>query len=382
MVQPSTLAFQPAEQLTTEHNGEKAFFLSDYEWNLIQLYVREGVGIPGTEAGLRKYLFNNTSERTKEEDFNNLLTAFKDIRDNCKEFYDKTFPESVQLAGDIYDYGINKVATFYPGISQVISALEEDPENDALRTRLKKLIEELISDASEREKKSKDVLEKLKTFEQQTRVSQNVLDGEEGHDGLAQELKEKYGMQSTIVKDLQRRIKGLREEVSDLKGKVEDFQTAQAVTAPALLLLGPCGAAYFLIAEASAGVSIAVHTLNLKNKKVALEKSISELNTKEALAVNLFNCIEFAQTRVKNISAKIKDALPYIEKMCAIWNKIVSDLKSILTKIDLIETDVDFLKQFALDDAAAAWEELAQLAQNYRVHAFVKIEPVNEEEIA
>lgn len=346
--------------------GGPGFSLSASEWLAIQVYVTNALSLPTNQNEFRKSLGKGAPEDLS--DFDKLIACYKDINAHCTTWQEDTFPSSVSLASQVYEYGINKVPVYYPAINKEAAILADDPNNENAKKALKAILDNLEKTAQGYADSAADVAKAIRTFADQTSADQTTLVGPKGDAGLVKYYNDEYGSKSEEVTSLTEEIKAQGIVLEAAQNEYE-HDVIVAATTPTYAWVFPVGT---IAAAVVAGVygDKAVKALD---RAKAAQKKINELNDKLAADANLMNAIYLAEQGMGQITRELAAALPVIQKIEGIWGGIADDLAAI---VKLIDTDIrkvpPIIMNLGVDEAIKAWHNVALAANAYRLNAYIK----------
>jgi Bacillus haemolytic enterotoxin (HBL) len=345
-------------------NG-RPFLMSRTEWITVQTYVIDVLALPITADAFRKSL--GSGAPSDLSDFTPLISAYSSMHDHCEIWQNETFPATVTLATDIANYGTTKAPVYYPPILKEADILTNDPSNAQAKQALAAILDNLSEQAKDYETKAAAVAAAVKTFADQTQADRVVLVGPDGKGGLTKVYNDKYGSTSQDVQEL---TKELAAQQLVLKGANDEYNhdVVVAATTPTYAWVWPVGT---IAAAIVAGIYGKKATDALDRARAAQDK-INQLSSKLAADANLMIAINSAEQGLSSINQALAAALPVIQKIQGIWGAIAGDLDNI---VNLIETDIrqalPIIMNLGVDEAVAAWKNVAAEANDYRVYANV-----------
>ena len=361
-------AIGPGDLSSAGTKGGRPFLLSKSEWLSIQRFVNDGVMLPTDEAKFKASLGSGAQSDLSE--FKPLIDVYVDINKNCSNWRDSIFPDSVDLASDIYNYGKNLAPVYYPPISQLADDIDADPTNAKLKTKLKALLTKLSEEAQTRADKAAAVSKKVKDFANDTLDSKNQLVGADGKGGLNKIYDDKFGSASADVISLRSQIDDMNKLLKNLNDEY-DHDVVVAATSPTYAWVWPIGTIAAAIVAGIYGDKAVKALDRIKSTQATLET----LNSKLAADANLMITINQADIGLDNMVNKISDALPVLQKIQGIWGGLSSDLTAIVNIIDTnIDKVIPMLKSLGVDAAVKAWGNVANEANDYRVNAYIQVD--------
>jgi hypothetical protein len=363
VTQPLSIA--PGTLATPGTPGGPAFTLSRTEWLAVQTYVIDALSLPITMDQFKNSL--GPGAPSDLSDFTQLVSAYATINGHCTTWQQTTFPTTVSLASDIYEYGVNKVPVYYPAILKEAQILSDDPNNADAAKALAAILDNLQGTASGYQTKATAAYNAVKTFADQSLADQGTLIGPQGETGLKKYYADKYGATS---KDVQQLTLSLAAEKLALAGDQEEYRqdVIIAATTPTYAWVFPLGTIAAAIVAGIYGHK-AVEALDRAKDD---QDQIDRLNAELAADANLINAINLATDGITGISGALKAALPVIQKIEGVWKGLSDDIASI---VSLINTDIrqvpPIIMNLGVSEATTAWYNVGQAAYQYRLNAFV-----------
>ena len=136
--------------------------MSKPEWLAIQTYVNDGLSLPITMDQFKASL--GSGAPLDMSDFNQLIAAYVTLNGHCTTWQTTTYPYTVSLASDIYDYGTNKVPVYYPAILTEANKLVAYFDDQQAAAALAAILDNLQKTASGYSTKAKKASDDVKTF--------------------------------------------------------------------------------------------------------------------------------------------------------------------------------------------------------------------------
>jgi len=343
-----------------------AFALAAPEWIAVQVYALNGLALPTDNDSFRKYLGPGAPDDLSP--FADLIACFLKISTDCGTWQHTTYPNSVSLASDIYQYGTIKAPNYYPQINTLADTLTNDPTDAKALALLKAILDNLTADAQARAANATSVKNQIQTFADNTQTSKTTLTGPpDNPGGLVKKYNDLYGAESTDVKTCTDTIKA---ESLELDADEAEYQ--QDVTIAATTATYAWVPFYGWIAAAVvAGVygSRAVQALDRINAEKA---TIEAMNDKLQADANTMAAINVSEKGMTGIVDSLNAALPIIEKIEGVWGGIADDLAAIVKVIDTdIRQALPILMSLGVDEAIQSWANVAQAADAFRLNAYV-----------
>lgn len=360
-----TYSIAPGEMATPGTPGGPGFTLSKPEWIAIQNYVTDGLSLPTTIDQFRNQLGSGAPPDLS--DFTKLIAAYVAVNQHCTTWQTTTYPNTVSLASDIYEYGANKAPVFYPPILTEANILVTDPNNAQAAAALAAILDVLQKAASDNADKAKKCSDAIQTFSDQMTADQITLVGTPAAPGLQQYYTTEYGAKSAQVKLYTDQLASWK---TALEGDQAEYRhdCIVAETTPTYGWIWPVGT---IAAAITAGIYGHKAVEALDNISTDND-NISRLTADLAADANLINAINLATTGISGISTALAAALPVVKKIQGIWQGMSDDMTAIA---NLINTDIrqvpPIIMNLGVSEATKAWYNVAQAANAYRVNAYV-----------
>lgn len=344
-----------------------AFILSATEWLSIQTYVVNASALPTTTEAFKTFLGKGAPGDMSP--FASLITAYANIHQHVSTWQNDTFPASVSLASDIYNYA-KQAPLYYNPILPLAQKLTQNPDDKESKDALKAILDVLSKTASGHHAKAKAVADKIQNFANVTEADRVVLSGVDGKGGLKKEYNEKYGSTSKEVTELKEELE-LQKKALDKANEDYNYDVVVATTTPTYVWVWPFGT---IAAAVVAGV-YGDRAVKALERVRAAEKKISTLGDKIATDALLIISVTTASSSINQTIGQITAALPVIQKIQGVWGAISDDLNNIVQTIDTnIEEALPIIMNLGVQTAINEWTEVGALAQEYRLHAYVEIE--------
>lgn len=362
-----TLDLGPGVIAKASVTGGPAFALSATEWYAIQTYVANALALPTTETTFKTFLGNGAPDDLTP--FKPLISAYSTINEHVNVWQNDTFPSSVSLASDILNYA-KQAAVYYNPILPLAQKLTQNPDDKESKDALKAILAVLSNSASENQKKAKAVADKIKNFAVQTKADQVVLNGSDGKGGLQKKYKDDYGSTSALVKQLNEEI-AAQKIVLDAANAEYDYDKVVAATTPTYVWVWPFG-------TIAAGIVAGIYgdkAVKALQRARAAQEQINTMSAKVASNALLIINITTSSSSISDILGKIEAALPVIQKIQGVWGAISDDLDNIVKTIDTnIGEALPIIMNLGVQTAINEWKDVGELAQAYRLYAFITVE--------
>jgi len=362
---PSTTSYSlaPGDLATPGTSGGPAFVMSRTEWIAIQNYVNDGLSLPTTVDEFRNAL--GSGAPSDLSDFTRLVTAYAAIGQHCMTWLNATFPTTVSLASDIYNYGSNIVPVYYPAIVTEANILVNDPDNVPAQQALTAILNALQATVDKYHDNATAAADAVSTFVNQMKADENTLT--DPVSGLQTYYSDKYGKTSTEVASLTGQIAAWRQSLEgDEAAYRHDVIVASTTPTYAWIpFVGTISAAVVAGEYGHKAVQALTDIQTDKNK-------IEELTAERQADANLITAINLATTGITGITAALQTALPAVEKVKGVWKAISDDIGDITKLIQTSIRDVPLIiVNLGVDSVITAWADVADAANSYRVHAYV-----------
>lgn len=363
----TTIDLGPGAIAKAQVAGGPAFILSSTEWLAIQTYVESGMALPTTDDAFKKLL--GSGAPSDLSDFKPLIDAYKLINGHVTGWQTDTFPKSVSLASDIYNYA-QQAPTYYAPILPLAKKLTANPDDQDAKKELVAILDMLSKSASGYHDKAKEVAEKIQKFANDTQADKNTLNGTDGNGGLKKYYNDKYGATSSEVEELTKELQA-QKVILDAANKEYDHDVIVASTTPTYAWVWPFGT---IAAAVVAGVYGDKAVKALERSRAA-QQQINTLSSKLAADTQLMINITTTESSITNILEPLNAALPVIQKIQGVWGAISDDLNNIITTINTnIAEALPIIMNLGVQTAINEWTEVGGLAQAYRLNAYITVQ--------
>lgn len=350
-------------------SDDDSFLLTKAEWLTIQVYATNALGLPTTEALMREKLKLKADEPIAP--FQKIIDAYAAIYSHCKVWQDDAFPDSVKLAGDIYQYN-QLVPTYYNAMVPYILTLEKDPTDAKAMKAVKTILTRLENEAKGHADHAQAVYSKIESFAKNTEADQITIQGSDGKSGLVAWYESEFGAKSKEATETAAMLAAAR---NLLQEAIDEYHqdVIVAATTPTYVFVPIWGN---IIAPVIAGVYTkkALDALETQGRARA---EIARLEAKEARNALLIEEIKRAQSGIKTIQQSMNAALPSIQKIRGAWAAIASDFGNLVTGLDTNIADMlEILAELAIPGIKIAidqWDALAKRADKYRTNAYIQV---------
>ena len=362
-----TIDLGPGAIAKAQVAGGPAFILSSTEWLAIQTYVESGLALPTTDDAFKKML--GAGAPGDLSDFKQLIAAYKLINDHVSTWQKDTFPKSVSLASDIYNYA-QQAPTYYAPILPLAKRLTQNPNDKEAKDELTAILGVLSASASNYHNKAKEVADKIQQFANDTLADKVTLNGQDGKGGLVKYYNDKYGSTSAEVIELNKEIEA-QKLVLKAANDEYDHDVIVASTTPTYAWVWPFGT---VAAAVVAGIYGDKAVKALERARAAQQK-INTLTSQVAADALLMINITTTQSSITDILQPLNAALPVIQKIQGVWGAISDDLNNIINTIEInIEEALPIIMNLGVQTAINQWTEVGGLAQAYRLNAYITVE--------
>lgn len=356
---PGNLA-KPAEA------GGPAFAMSSAQWINIQVYVNNALALPTNNTQFATLL--GSGAPTDLSPFAPLIACYAGMNSSCNTWQNTTFPNSVDLASDVYEYS-KKVSVYYGAIPQLAAALQANPNDATSAAELKALLQQLSAAAADKQSKANAVFQQIQAFSNATSASQTTLCGANGTGGLIGTYEQEYGNTSADVQTLTKELTSASNELAYWNAQYSHDVTIAATT-PTYGWFFPVGT---IAASITAGIygAKAVHAMDQVH---SYQQQIQTLDAELQADANLIAALKCAELSMNTIATSLNAALPIIQLIEGEWGAIASDLGNL---VNVIETDIaqaiPILMGLGVQEAINDWTAVGNEANAYRVNAYVQV---------
>jgi hypothetical protein len=366
-VKSTTPNIGPGDIAQSSETGGPAFALSAAEWLAIQTYVNDALALPITMPAFKATLGPGAPDDLS--DFNQLVAAYVAINNHVTTWQKVTFPASVSLASDIYNYA-QQAPTYYNPILPLAQTLVDNPNDETAKQELAAILGVLSNDAKANHDKAAAVAAQIQTFADDTAKDKAALSGTDGKGGLQKYYNDKYGAASADVITITNELKAAKDSL-DSDNAEYNHDVVVAATSPTYAWVWPFG-------TIAAGVVAGVYghrAVEALERARADEQQINNFSAQLAADANLMIALNNAEAGIGNILGPLSTALPIIQKIQGVWGAISDDLNNI---ISLIATNIEAVPpiimglgvQTAIDD----WTKVGEEANAYRLNAYITVQ--------
>ncbi|KAL1746617.1 hypothetical protein HDZ31DRAFT_33736 [Schizophyllum fasciatum] len=342
--------------------------------NLLK-YVWAAVLLPLSEADYRSRLQISNETAVKLSDvIKPLIDSYSTMQAHCQIFKDKTYPNIVSIASEVYDYAENAGGTandsYYAHtaasayIFQCIKSLDSvtsQAEEQKLRQKIHALVDMQLQHIDKIRDKCQTAVDDLRTFEEDTQKDLAALT--ERSDTVHNKLVAENGS----LADMNKKLTDYRTELKNDEALYEHDKIVACTTLTYywIPLLG------IIVAPIVAGI--------YGDKAVKMAARIDEVNKMitdyvgkikdETLLVADLSAINSEVSRILKL---IAPTIAVIEKMLGMWQSIAEDLKSLKEMVNTNVRDAaSVVAELAEAKIVAKWNILRDAVDKYRKAAYV-----------
>lgn len=350
--------------------GGPAFAMSATEWIAIQTYVLDAQDprlMPSTMDEFKALL--GSGAPSDLSDFTQLIAAYSNIKAHVTTWQNDTFPASVSLASDIYNYA-QQAPTYYNPILPLAQALTANPDDQQAKDELTAILGVLSKSASDNHDKAAAVVTKIKAFADQTQQDKIVLSGVDGKSGLQKYYNDKYGATSADVETITSQLTN-EKILLDAANAEYNHDVIVASTTPTYAWVFPFGT---IAAAVVAGV-YGDRAVKALERVHAAQQQINTLSAELAADARLMIAINTAESSTSNILGPLNTALPVIQKIQGVWGAMADDLNNIIEVIkNNIQDALPIIMNLGVTTAINDWTAVGALANAYRLNAYVTVQ--------
>lgn len=342
-------------------NEDDPFTLQEPEFYALQAYVESGKLLP-TDVRELELIVGIPQEHGSQ--FNDLLGAYENVVDHCRNFTENTFPESVRLAGDIVSYN-TKVNIYYDvllDIAQEYQDATSPEEEEELERDFRATIEQLRRRAQDFVTHSESVSRLYGEFLEETKADKGRIDP------LSRKYHERFDAETGELAQTLQEIEQLTEELEVATREYEKAYNKAYKEPQKYGWLGLIGLSVAIAMTIKYG-EIADQW---KARAEAIEAKIKLAQEKAKQAALFLNSLELANDSVASIQKKIDEALPVLARLRGSWLAIDQELNDIVIAID--ENFEDLLVRLVragVKEMKERWAKVADKAEQYREVAFI-----------
>ncbi|RYZ52202.1 MAG: hypothetical protein EOP49_10015, partial [Sphingobacteriales bacterium] len=342
------------------------FALPATEWIAVQTYVLNALALPTTIEAFKTSLGKGAPADLS--DFNNLVAAYSTIHEHVSKWQNDTFPKSVSLASDVYNYA-QEVPTYYTPIIDLAAALAADPDDAQAKTDLLDILALLQGKADNYSKNALKVQEDIRDFANKTLQDKITLTGADGKSGLKKYYADKHGATSAEVIAITKELEA-QKLVLNAANDDYNYDVVVASTTPTYAWVFPFGT----IAAAIVAGIYGDKAVKALERVRAAQQQINNMSAKLAADALLMIAINNTESGIGTIAASLNAALPIIQKIQGVWQAISDDMKHIaaLVKTNISEVNPAIMK-FGVKAAIKSWSDVGLAADEYRKNAYVTI---------
>lgn len=348
--------------------GNKTFLLSQKEWYQIQAYAHEAAGLPDTESELRSAT-RFPAGTDFNDDYKALLGTFTKINKSGNEWNKIIYPQLVDVALSLANYGDLNVRLIQPLITQISSLLTEVDNLDYTkaerhRKAAVRFLGVLKKFSDQRHTEVSSIIKKLVNFQGNVTEQKAELESRETAFGRLLDKDEPANLRKD-VKRLLKRVKDLNESISNKKRDIG----LTAIGGPLALLIG----------GSIQGAQLEDLKSDLRDVEDKLSSKEKELAHAKALALSY----ELGISNIRQTEKLIAAALPHIRTIQTHWQSMGKDFETLIGVLNemqgpegLKEADITFAGIVEASLAAEAqenWKNISAKARKFVQNAYVVV---------
>ncbi|CAG8720935.1 9570_t:CDS:1 [Gigaspora margarita] len=354
--------FSPPSGLTNiSSNGMQQFMLQSNDMQLLQAYLNVGIDVPTTIEELEQ----QTYMKKIGSDYNDLLTAYKSVKEHCNNFRTKTLKEIVSCASNVYSYG-NDASFLMEKVTEIINKwdIEKEPQK-----KIVEIVDEMIKTVESYAREASDVKDKIAQFHVDTSKDKKKLDSI--HKKHLDELEKKNN-----------EIKILKEKINDTQKEIDKYNSVNFWEKSILLVLDTKDSIAIFIFGDDEMKKNKLEQLRSDHEllhrygelKDMLRRASDELASDMKLVIE----IKAIDTSLKEILPKINKAIEALGRIESAWGALADNLKNIRSTLQNRVIDAStFIKSLGVELAIKKWKETAKLADDYRKSAYAEKVPLD-----
>lgn len=346
--------------------GSDTSLLSISEWYQIQAYAQGAIGLPNTEPELRAVTrFPESDEFT--DAYRALLGDFQNVYTSGDSWNRTLYPNLVQLALDLANYGDTHAALIQPLITQLtlLQATFDPTQQENHRQAAIGLLNALTSFSNARAADTQAAIDSLMNFRADVEAQSVSLDQRE------------VDFQDMLDED---RVSQLQADIQDLNSRISQANSDLSEAERNLGLSAIGGVLGLAIGGGVFGSQIA----ELKGVISDLNNQLDQAEADLEHAMHLAASYELARDKVVEIDGLIDAALPHIRTVLAHWQGIGSDFTNLKENLEVTGGDNGlgnanayasaFLANVGLGRVQENWFEISQKARTFAQNAYVIVE--------
>ncbi|MCY9843509.1 alpha-xenorhabdolysin family binary toxin subunit A [Vibrio caribbeanicus] len=346
------------------------FLLNHQEWFQIQTYIEGALSLPITQTSMKSVF--GISNDIPFSDFQALLDQYKNVHSNAYYWKTDLYPNIVDLAlslsnyHDIQRYMLNPLsAQLNIILSKSFSPLPDD-----------------IEAVEQARKLSIVYLTSLKNFS-----LNNQIKVENASDELLEfsAKMEAQKLQLDVLKDthsayLEDDGSELQQRIDDLNNRVKllnsDYNHYVTVAATAVTY------AWFPWAAVPVMGVFGDKAEKARKLRNELQKEAEELESKLSMTQKIFNSYQRSSGSIAEISEKIENAIPYVNKLKLHWQRMNNDFDTLIIALEAAEANTEILTSNAMMGAVGAlantavaeqnWNNISQKAKTFANKAYIQ----------
>lgn len=334
-----------------------------------------------------------------DHDYTKTMKDYFDLANYCDDsdsgldvaqrtgFWNVIKPGMIGLADDIVSYEVTQ-KVIYAKLEQVLDALDlgndlpsvaaklaelerlwnqSNPpiESGNTKKKITQLFTHLHKEADERAKKA----EKLEVLV--TGFHDNLVSSKAKFELDYDNYKNKFGLQSVAVKELQKTRDALQSQLDQGRKKERD-EIIVLGTSPLYLILWPFGP----LIMAGVQIGVGVHLKILREEIQKLIADVADKNKELTTKEKFMTGYESMRTMTLNTTNDIKKVLPAIATLKDGWHSLAADLGDVVKVLNQgvgkAAEESWMMAEVSLENARVRWADLAERADYFRKNATIR----------
>lgn len=353
----------------------------------------------GIEAPLGDINWNPEKDKHWDPAYTKTMKDYFDLANYCDDsdsgldvaqrtgFWNVIKPGMIALADDIVSYEATQ-KVIYKHLEQVLAAFDLGNDSPSVTAKLaelerlwnqsnppiesltiKKKLTELFTRLHEQADKRAKKAEKLEVLV--TGFYDNLMSSQAKFELDYDNYKNKFGLQSVAVKELQKTRDALQSQLDQGRKKERD-EIIVLGTSPLYLILWPFGPLIMAGIQIGVGVDLALLRAKIQKLIADVADKNKELSTKEKFMAGY----ESMRTMTLNTSNDIKQVLPSIARLKDGWHTLAADLEDMVGVLNQGGGDAAeeswMMAEVSLENARDRWADLAERADYFRKNATIR----------
>jgi Bacillus haemolytic enterotoxin (HBL) len=359
------------------------FVIAKEEQYKIQSYVESGIQSPATNNGMKleiEKILRAAGKETKVTDeeveqFSELISNYKGVKEHCSDFKTRIYPKSVQMADNLSFYGSNTCLVYKDILDTAKNWLDGITPADQAKAEINDFAGTLKITAESYARKVDEVKGDFVQFLLDTQSDETGLKGTKNL------YDTRFNLSEGEIKTLQDGINSINAKIQMLQ---EEYNKAVTITSTTPLYYLACPLLFIYISvpvAVVAGIYGKQATDLLSQIEGERQKLAAQTETLQK-RVALKAILEAGNNGLQGLLKKLEDALPVLDKIKGLWKALATQATEIPQVIEtnvlngsLVEIDTAYY------DLIDRWKILSSAAGQYRDTAYIKIEYVDLEEI-